>query len=75
MGTDILKVNWSKKENDFMIHYPRSCDGNLIQDFLFGKRYAFNGIKEKDIREELEKRGYDLTTLKFSIKRKDSPKP
>jgi len=25
-----LKVVWSKKESDLMIHYPRNCDGALM---------------------------------------------
>lgn len=33
------------------------------------KDYPFNWIKE-NFKEELEKRGYDLTTLKFSIELK-----
>lgn len=78
-----LKVKWSKRENDFMIYYPRRCDGALIQQKLFSQemlfdfdKYSdktFNGMPykmEDDFIKELEKRGYDKTTLKFEIKLK-----
>lgn len=29
-----LRVKWSKKENDFMIYYPRSCDGHFIYQLV-----------------------------------------
>lgn len=82
MNKDItLKVKWSKRENDFMIHYPRKCDGGFINGKLFNQRLIFDYLKhckgdprpyneEADFIEELERRGYDKTTLKFEIKLK-----
>lgn len=83
----ILKVYWSKKENDFLIQYPRRCDGSFIQFKLFCRQMIFDLIKyntetnynsrvlpynqEEDFIEELEKRGYDKTTIKFEIRLKD----
>jgi hypothetical protein len=83
----ILKVYWSKKENDFLIQYPRRCDGSFIQFKLFYRQMIFDLIKyntetksnsrilpyekEEDFIEELEKRGYDKTTMKFEIRLKD----
>lgn len=32
-----LRVTWSKKEKDFVIHYPRSADGHYIHSFLLSK--------------------------------------
>lgn len=72
---DSLKVKWSKKENDFLISFPRSCDGSLINDYLFNHQYWYDSRMKKSLKDELEERGYDLTTIKFSIKLKDSPKP
>ena len=79
-----LKVYWSKKENDFMVQYPRKCDGSLIQFKLFHQNMIFDLIKyntetcydrqilpykmELDLIKELVKRGYDKTSLKFEIK-------
>ena len=75
-----LKIVWSKKDGDHVIHYPRRCDGSLIQSHICGNNYMWDGIDGKDkgwlnyrtfnLMEELEKRGYDLKTLKFSIKLK-----
>ena len=57
---DKFRVNWSKRERDLMIHYPlgsqTKCDGHWI-----------SGVFDKEFTDELEKRGYDVTTLKFSI--------
>jgi hypothetical protein len=77
----ILKVKWSKRENDFLVYYPRRCDGALIQQKLFTEQMLFDFDKYKDaIRmpykmeenfiNEVERRGYDKTTLKFEIRLK-----
>jgi hypothetical protein len=76
----VLKVRWSKKENDFLIFYPRRCDGALLQHKLFTQNMLFDYVKwdngssrtapykmEDDFIKELENRGYDKTTLKFEI--------
>lgn len=75
-----LKIRWSKREKDFLIHYPRKCDGALIQSHILGENLHWGGIDGKDkewlnfktfsLLKELEERGYDLTTLKFEIKLK-----
>lgn len=67
-----LMVRWSKKEQDLLIGGPNGPDRHLGHAFLNmtpilnweGKVLYENFIKE------LENRGYDITTLKFSIKRK-----
>jgi len=56
-----LWVNWSKKENDIMIHFPRKRDGHYISLLI-----------NNDFIKEMESRGYDITTIKFSIKRKQN---
>ena len=71
METNELKVKWSKKENDHLISFPKSSDGSLIHDYLFYDQYWFGGKSKKALIKELEERGYDLTTLKFSIKKKE----
>lgn len=86
-----LKVNWSKREKDLMIHYPSSPDGHLMHCFLTRNIYWLlysdadkengeelvarvpgygNLLKTRSMKDELEARGYDITTLKFSIKKK-----
>jgi len=62
-----LWVKWSKSERDLlMFHDKHSPDGRLLHS-------AFNCVKvcdERSLTEELDRRGFDLTTLKFSIERK-----
>lgn len=77
MNNRILKVRWSKKENDFLITYPRKCDGALM-NYILGDILKWGGIDGKDkgwlnykvfnLIEEFKKRGYDTKTLKFEIK-------
>ena len=70
-----LSLSFSKKEHDFLVKYPVKCDGKMVLHHLLsnialhnfqGKEYEmFSFIKE------LEKRGYDPKTLRFSIKLKE----
>lgn len=62
-----LAAKWSKKENDIMIYYPNKCDGALLNNHLFHPR---DSISCHPFIKELERRGYDITTLKFSVKKK-----
>lgn len=75
-----LSVIYDKRQMDFVVKYPRRCDGalalyHLVGDILKYKfpnketNYPYNWEKE-NFKEELEKRGYDITTLKFSIELK-----
>lgn len=78
---NVLSVKWSKREKDFIINYPRSCDGHLIVDALLSDRLRYCIPNEKtryplnyeveNLKKELELRGYDLTTMRFSIKLKE----
>jgi len=67
MNKDILGASWSKREKDIMIRYPNKRDGNLLYGYFRRINYPEH---ETSLLCELEKRGYDLTTIKFSIKRK-----
>ena len=68
------------RNKDFVATAQNSQDRNLLF-YLFGNILRFNltkyGSKKEmpfdtfNIKEELEKRGYDLKTLKFSIEKKD----
>ena len=52
-----------------------SCDARLLDSALTGKRHHPVGdIWDPGFLEELEKRGYDLTTLKFSVQKKSVSK-
>ena len=74
-----LYVRWNKSEKDLMIYYPRKCDGHYVHSALCSKRCqldlkAKSGLPVEYVDsfcDELEKRGYDITTFKFSILKKD----
>jgi hypothetical protein len=51
-----LRAYWSKREHDVMIGYPRKCDGHWL-----------SGVFNKAFTDELTARGYDVTTMRFSI--------
>lgn len=55
--TNKLRVWWSNAEKDIMIYHPKwKADGHYIA-----------GIFNREFLEELESRGYDLKTIRFSI--------
>lgn len=62
--TSGLRVRWSKRENDWMIYQPNGPDGHLMGDFLGGHLSFDEFVKE------LDGRGYDTTTLRFTVKRR-----
>ncbi len=75
-----LSLIYDKKQQDFLVRYPRKCDGALVIHHLVGNIltykfpdketiYPYNWVSENFIKE-LENRGYDITTLKFSIELK-----
>jgi hypothetical protein len=75
-----LSLIYDKRQNDFVTKFPRSCDGALIMHTLLSDILRYSWEKEYkqqkpaynvfNLKEELESRGYDLTTLKFSIELK-----
>ena len=72
---DVLSVHWSKREKDFLIHFPRSCDGHLVHHAFTGERMRIAVDKkppfdfDPSFVDELKARGYDVRTLRFSVKR------
>jgi hypothetical protein len=66
-----LSVFWSKRENDFLIRYPRKCDGHLIYGRLMTDFFPKYERGDKSFIDELEKRGYDLQSMKFEIRLKE----
>ena len=75
-----ILLSYDKRQKDFVVGYPRKCDGNLILNTILGDVLHYNYFKTEEeprdyrifnLKEELDKRGYDLTTLKFSIELKE----
>lgn len=65
-----LTVRYMTRFRDHRIWYPRRCDGHLIHHAIFGKHCNPRGGVDKSLAEELEARGYDLTTLVFQCQQK-----
>lgn len=67
---------WSKKEKDIMYSYPSKVDGHMLHHRLGCEVYSRLEDKyDLSFFKELEARGYDLTTLRFSIcKKEDHPR-
>lgn len=65
-----LRIKWSKKEHALLYHHDDySSNSGMLA-------YYFEGIKwpgEKTLAEELKSRGYDITTLRFTVDK--FPKP
>lgn len=59
-----LRIKWTKKEKDWMINYPSKPTGWLAHSLITGS------IDFKEFVDELDKRGYDTTTLKLSVNKK-----
>jgi hypothetical protein len=70
-STTTLFAWWSPKEQDVEFHFPRSADGHMLHGAF---SYAKVGRDGESLLKELEARGYDLTTLRFSISLKETPR-
>lgn len=81
-----LVVTWGKADRhalpSIVYVYPDRdgrCDARVLGDVLEGRRYlpdhqAAGGYRvERSLADELEARGYDLSTLRISITRKTAP--
>ena len=60
--TPRVRVYWSKPEKDLAVAWDQEAGGA-------NPRYIL-GLFDTAVTEELERRGYDITTLRFSIKKK-----
>lgn len=60
---DKLRLRWSKTERDWEISYPLGRSTSSDAHYL-------SSVLPSGVLKELDARGYDLTTLKFSIEPK-----
>lgn len=58
---DKFRVYWDKKENDIMFYHP--AGRNTGADGWYYHSYVFTS----EFLEEMKRRGYDITTIKFEI--------
>lgn len=78
-NANTLKVFWSKREKDLVFHYPdHAWNGRLVHSvFCVGRpRVDYNNdgktvVFDKSFVAELEARGFDITTLRFSVCKKE----
>ncbi len=68
-----LKMAWGKSAGENSDHHfawggggASKSDANLLSCFFFNTK-----LGDKTLIEELKDRGYDLTTIKFSIQKSD----
>lgn len=76
-----LLLRYDKRQKDFLVFYPRRCDGalamhHLINDMLEWRmpnnNYEYPNNREvTNFVKELERRGYDPKTIRFSIELKE----
>jgi len=67
-----LKIAYGKSEGDLDLFYCFGGEGAVKGDTRLLAHF-FESVKwpdDKNLRQELEARGYDITTLKFSIQQK-----
>lgn len=71
MNNRRLRVVWSKREKDLVFHYPRKVDGHLAHVILNSPRQKEDNegqiVFAPSFVQELQSRGYDISTLKFSV--------
>lgn len=77
MNEKKLSIIYNKRQNDFVVKYPIPFDGALAMNHICDDVLKYNINKDYpycfdvfNFKKELEDRGYDLTTLKFSIELK-----
>lgn len=73
-----LVVFWSKRERGLLYRFPRSADGHFAYAAFELPRHRGGLFEEATVQlpslvQELERRGYDVTTLRFECKRKPKP--
>lgn len=76
-------VQWSKRERALLYRFEREKPtsmliAHVLEGIKMGQLYSSAGHvsraeDERTFAQELEARGYDLTTLKFSIRKKEAP--
>ena len=66
-----LRAYWSKREDDLMLYSPtRQSEGRVLHSFLNSIEID-NGHGPRTLLEELDARGFDIKTLRFSIAYKE----
>ena len=67
-AADKLRATYSRKERDVILHFPLGT--STVSD-----GHYLSGIFNKAFTDEMEKRGYNLATMKFSIEPHPTARP
>jgi hypothetical protein len=66
-----LDIRWSARERDIVYRHPtHKADGHLLHYVFDVPRKREDGTYDDPVWKQLEDRGYDLTTVRFSICKK-----
>lgn len=73
-----LKLRWDKRQGDFVIDYPSRPDGWLLWGLACLDRPHVDPATlkvgwEPSLIAELERRGYDTTTLVIQVRKRGAP--
>ena len=68
-----LRVRWMKKDRDIVYDGPCGPDRHLMHNALTAKRLRTDDGFDPSLQDELILRGYDITTLKISVRRFKHP--
>ena len=66
MKPNRLLAKWSQKEKALLYFFPQKSDGGMLASAFEQDKLLLG----KTLVQELELRGYDITTLRFHIDRK-----
>jgi len=67
-AADKLRATYSRKERDVILHFPLGTSTVTDANYL-------TGVFNKAFTDEMEKRGYNLATMKFSIEPHPTARP
>lgn len=67
-----IKAGWNARERDVGFAWGGDGASKADSNLLYGALCFKSVLGDKTLVQELEARGYDLTTMRFSIRRKMS---
>lgn len=67
-----LLLRWSKRQRDHVVDYPKYKTDLYLLFWVFFMHHCCGTDEKLTFVEDLEKRGYDLTTLRFQIDKKEA---
>lgn len=62
-----LSAYWSKREKDIVFCYPAKVDGHFLHNRFSNPPWRYDGMIDTAFLDELKARGYDVSTLRFSV--------